>query len=125
MAGHTYMYGGPRKIEISLSFLGLVDTPHNVANVMGALSPKQRDFRRSTSRRPPKGPPKGPKPQAPYGGKTASPKKEGEIQFCVVLRSVHVIVARAHLNKSKRSTLPIELAPNIVRNRVTNDEDFV
>ena len=39
-----------------------------------------------TSRRPPKGPPKGPKPQAPYGGKTASPKKEGEIQFCVVLR---------------------------------------
>ena len=33
-----------------------------------------------------KAPPKGPRPQAPYGGKTASPKKEGEIQFCVVLR---------------------------------------
>lgn len=39
--------------------------------------------------------------------------------------SVHAIVARAHHNKSKRSTLPIELTPNIVRNRVTNDEDFV
>ena len=35
----------------------------------------------------PEDPPKGPKPQAPYGGKTASPKKEGEIQFCVVLRT--------------------------------------
>ena len=31
--------------------------------------------------RPPKGPPKGPKPQALYGGKTASPKKEGKFNF--------------------------------------------
>jgi hypothetical protein len=66
---------------ISLAFLGLVDTPHKVANVMGALSPKQRDFRRSTSRRPPKGP----KPQQPYrhlmGGKPLVPKRKGKFNF--------------------------------------------
>jgi hypothetical protein len=38
---------------------------------MGALSPKQQDFRQSTSLRPAKG-----------WGKTASPNKEGEIHFC-------------------------------------------
>ena len=37
-----------------LSFLGLVDTPHTVAKVTGALSPKQQDFRRSIAPQRPK-----------------------------------------------------------------------
>src|ERR1700722_17118624 len=52
---------------------------------MGALSPKQRDFRRSVSRRPPKGPPKSPKPQQPYRhlmvGKPLVLKRKGEFNF--------------------------------------------
>ena len=51
---------------------------------MGALSPKQQDFRRSMSLRPAKGGPKRPKTSATLWalyGETASPKKEGEIHI--------------------------------------------
>src|SRR6266700_8041599 len=72
---------------ISLSFLRLVDTPHKVAKVMGALSPKQQDFRRSISRRPPKDPTTSATLWASYGGKTASPKKERKIHFCSAPRT--------------------------------------
>ena len=80
-------WGAARRTAISPSFLGLVAAPYKAPELRGStVSPKQQDFERCPPVKPAKGSHRQRPYGQPYGGKTASPKKEGEIAFHAVLR---------------------------------------